>query len=270
MLFPTLPPPAEERSIAVGGNPLGDHVAYFASSSILPWRIAGTAMGDSGRRASAAIDAIDRTLSAYAARRRLLRIELLVAVMLFTTLPSIAAGATPLAVIGHAGVWVLATSILLSLVFAFHETRANRRVLVALAGAIASGRDVGRHRMPVERGKRALPTMLLLVVFVACLGTTLQLIGYPSEDTSSHRPLAYMATIVFGYLMAVGAGYRPMRSGLVAGVAFCSLAHLATVPPVAHRPDVPAVLAQPGVVVLLFGWLLVLLVVWLLRTERVG
>lgn len=264
MLLPRLPAPAEEQSIAVGGHPVLDHVAYFSPASILPWRVAGLVLSNLGIPSPPAIATIGRSLQADAARRRRLRAGLLMTVIAVGVLPALGAGRSLFAAIAGMAAVLLATSIASSVVFTLRETAAQKSLLATLRATVSTGRHLYDLRQPVALKNRVIPTMLLLMVVLACFLTSLHLTRYPTEQSSSAGPLLLFATVALAYLLAVGAGYRPRRTYLLVCLAVCWVLHLEVVPPVPHEESVPSVLAVPGVFALaaatmlcgaLFYWL---------------
>jgi hypothetical protein len=236
----------------------------------LPWRIAESIWRELPLRAPPAIDAVGDSLRALAARRRRLRAGMFATFVALNTLPAIATGVSPITAISAAAGSLFVASVLLSITFTMHESRAQRRILMRLRKAVVAGEKVGDLRWPVHRSKRVGPAVLLLAVVVLCFSSAVQLSAYPTTRSSASAPLALVAMVALAYLLAVGAGYRPNRWWLIASVAGCCLWHVTLVPPVAHPDWVTDLEALPGIPAFGAAGLLSVAVVYLLRPARLN
>jgi hypothetical protein len=245
MLLPALPSPAKEQAVAVGGHPVMDHVAYFSSTSVVPWRIAGIALGALGRQSPPVVDVVHSNIQRLAARRRALRAGIFSVVLFFALVPSISAGEPLIVAIANAGPGLLVTATLLSVAFALRESRVNGALLSQLPDAV-TGSDVRSGPAPVGLRARALPTGTLLMLAACGFLAAILLADYPSPGANSGGALLLLGELALAYMLAVGAGYRPWRWPLLAGVLSCVALHLAAVPPIPHPSTVSDLEALPG------------------------
>ena len=270
MLMPVLPKPACERTIAVGGHPIADHMAYFSSASILPWHIANLVAQRLGEPGQPAVRAMDDALQARAARRRRLRGGIFAVAVALIALPHVQTARSLLDGLGNAGIYLLSLSFFSGAIFAARERRSHRLALRALIGGAPDDLSAEHFRMPVAREQRQLPATLLLALTVLAFCVMVALVGTGVGGESAPGPMFMLTTLTLAYLLAIGSGYRPGRWWFIVGVAFSGYCFFSVVQPVPHDATVPVVSALPGVMAWLAVAVLSVWVAYLLRPGRLN
>lgn len=268
MLLPELPIAALNEAVAVGGHPFRDHVAYFSSSSILPWRIAIDALGRTARPTTLAkIDLIQWGLLSRASRRRVLRMGILTVVSVFTLLPPALAGRSASEALRTMDLNLLVPVVMLSIFFAMWEVRDNHKRLGYLQEAVADAAQPKELRLPVIAAHRIKPAALLMMLAVSAFAVGTALSSYPAHDGKGGKAFIFLLTLELAYLVAVLAGYRVWRWPLVVGFGYSILWHLSVVPPLPHAPAISYWLAEPAIAALVSQAIFIILTVVTLRSQ---
>lgn len=264
LLFPTLPPPAKENAIAVGGHPLQDHVAYFRNTSVLPWMIASEVLETLKIHSRRDIAATTAAIQLSAERRRVLRSGLFLVFLFGGTFPALAAGRSLFGAMASLGLALLGASVALSLVFLAVESAANRRALGALRAALRERKPVHPPRLPVPVARRWAPAYVAFGIAALAYCVMFSLAGYPSPKDGSAGAFILLTALFATYGVTIVAGYRPWRWLLALFASSAIVRYLGTVPPLPHAsslPDIYAVPAVPAILLMAIGmfWLAALL-----------
>jgi hypothetical protein len=270
LLYPPLPPPARENALAVGGHPVGDHVAYFRRSSVLPWMLANEVFRTMKIRPQRDVAATTAAMQLSAERRRVLRSGLFLAVLIGGTFPAVAGGRPLFDAIASLGLVLLGVSLVLSLSFLAVETRANRRALAALQMAIRAGTPIRPLRLPVPAAKRRAPAYVAFGMAGLTFCVMFPLVGYPSREEGSAGAFMLLTVLFATYCVAIVAGYRPWRWLLVLFAYTAIAQYLDKVPPWPHAPSIADFYAVPAVPAILAVAIGVCGLVVLLRPKRVS
>ena len=272
MLLPELRG-AREVAVSSGGHPVLDHVSYFSSHSLLPFRVAARILPS--LRATnflSGMNQMDSALLLMGRRRRLLRAELLIISLMMFVLWSFSRGVPLGTAVAGSGVSTVALIVWSGLVVSAWESWESRRLVARFRNAII-GEDSAGHvsttgALPTIWPRRVLATTVaLFVALVTYLGSVIMNVVF-GESADVSMGLTSLALVFVVYGVALGAGYAANRWLLLLLILFLSVLHFTTVPVLPHPNAVPDFMAQPGNGMVLADAIAALWIWYLLRPGR--